>query len=337
MPLSNKNTEKIKGVNLGGWLVFEKWITPSLFEGTDALDEFHLHKEQSEKKIEEHYQNFITEKDFEFLSNHGINSVRIPIGHWLFGDFPPFPKTIEYLDEAFQHAEKYNIKILIDLHTAPGSQNGYDHSGVVGEVNWHKYSENISKTLGVIEKISEKYAKHENLLGISLLNEPHKDIPAETLKDFYVEGYKKVRNHCKEDIAVVISDSFRPYEFSKIMQTPDFINVILDMHFYQCFFEENKNKKIEKIIQETKSGWGKLIKKVQRYKPIICGEWSLGVDPSTSKHLSPNKKEHMTKRFGETQLNVFNKTLGWFFWTYKTELGDDWDFRESVEKTILNL
>ena len=39
------NKEKLKGVNLGGWLVLEKWITPSLFDGTNAVDEFHLHKE----------------------------------------------------------------------------------------------------------------------------------------------------------------------------------------------------------------------------------------------------------------------------------------------------
>ena len=26
----------LRGVNLGGWLVLEKWITPSLFEGLQA-------------------------------------------------------------------------------------------------------------------------------------------------------------------------------------------------------------------------------------------------------------------------------------------------------------
>lgn len=27
---------KIKGVNLGNWLVLEKWMNPALFEGTTA-------------------------------------------------------------------------------------------------------------------------------------------------------------------------------------------------------------------------------------------------------------------------------------------------------------
>ena len=26
--------EKIKGVNLGNWLVLEKWMSPALFDGT---------------------------------------------------------------------------------------------------------------------------------------------------------------------------------------------------------------------------------------------------------------------------------------------------------------
>ena len=31
----------IKGVNLGNWLVLEKWMSPELFAGTDAEDETH--------------------------------------------------------------------------------------------------------------------------------------------------------------------------------------------------------------------------------------------------------------------------------------------------------
>ena len=35
----NKCGKKIRGVNLGGWLVLEKWMTPSVFEGLAAVDE----------------------------------------------------------------------------------------------------------------------------------------------------------------------------------------------------------------------------------------------------------------------------------------------------------
>ena len=31
---------KVKGVNLGNWLVLEKWMSPALFAGTTAEDEY---------------------------------------------------------------------------------------------------------------------------------------------------------------------------------------------------------------------------------------------------------------------------------------------------------
>lgn len=34
--------KKIKGVNLGGWLVLEKWMSPHLFDETNADDEYYL-------------------------------------------------------------------------------------------------------------------------------------------------------------------------------------------------------------------------------------------------------------------------------------------------------
>lgn len=40
---------KIKGVNLGNWLVLEKWMNPALFEGTTAEDEYYLPRQLSRK------------------------------------------------------------------------------------------------------------------------------------------------------------------------------------------------------------------------------------------------------------------------------------------------
>ena len=36
----------IKGVNLGNWLVLEKWMNPALFDGTTADDEYYLPTQQ---------------------------------------------------------------------------------------------------------------------------------------------------------------------------------------------------------------------------------------------------------------------------------------------------
>jgi glucan 1,3-beta-glucosidase len=73
----------LKGVNLGGWLVLEKWITPSLFNGLKAEDEYSYCKEQGKKaakKLKKFRESYITGADFKWLSDHGFNAVRIPIG-----------------------------------------------------------------------------------------------------------------------------------------------------------------------------------------------------------------------------------------------------------------
>jgi len=44
------NPQKLKGVNLGGWLVLEKWMTPKLFEGTTAEDEYSFSFEENAQK-----------------------------------------------------------------------------------------------------------------------------------------------------------------------------------------------------------------------------------------------------------------------------------------------
>lgn len=123
----------IKGVNLGNWLVLEKWMSPALFQGTDAEDEYYLprrlSKEVYEARIRIHRSEYITERDFAQIRALGMNMVRIPVPYFVFGDCPPFLGCTEELDKAFAWAEKYGLQILLDLHTVPGSQNGFDNGG----------------------------------------------------------------------------------------------------------------------------------------------------------------------------------------------------------------
>ncbi len=121
----------MKGVNLGNWLVLEKWMSPELFDGTSAEDEVHLWRELSETAARErfkvHRDSWVHERDFVYLAANGIELIRIPVPFFIFGDVAPYVGCIEYLDEAFEWAQRHGQKILIDLHTVPGSQNGFDN------------------------------------------------------------------------------------------------------------------------------------------------------------------------------------------------------------------
>lgn len=64
-----------------------------------------------------------------YLLQLSIDHVRIPIGFWALGDLlgnEPYHVLNQYdkLKEAVGWALKYDIKVMIDIHGAPGSQNG---------------------------------------------------------------------------------------------------------------------------------------------------------------------------------------------------------------------
>ena len=130
-----------------------------------------LGPEEAAKRLGRHREEWITEKDFEWLASTGVNAVRVPVGYWAASDpNPPTPfvaGSLKYLDkvrrrrgphtgtlatnqptnqptdqatnrptspwpllesQAFEWAEKHNIRVLVCLHAAPGSQNGWEHS-----------------------------------------------------------------------------------------------------------------------------------------------------------------------------------------------------------------
>ena len=139
--------EKIHGTNLGNWLVLEKWMKPDLFASTHTEDETWLARkmpaDEFEKLIRAHRDTYVTEEDFRFIAENGLNTVRLPVPYFTFGDRPPFVGCVEWIDKAFDWAEKYGLKVLLDLHTVPYSQNGYDNGGLTGVCHWYKHPEEV--------------------------------------------------------------------------------------------------------------------------------------------------------------------------------------------------
>ena len=69
------NPDYIKGVNLGNWLVLEKWMSPALFDGTTADDEYYLPTQLDpavyEARIKTHRAEYINERDFATIASWG--------------------------------------------------------------------------------------------------------------------------------------------------------------------------------------------------------------------------------------------------------------------------
>jgi glucan 1,3-beta-glucosidase len=361
--LTGKAGTKLRGVNLGGWLVLEKWMTPSLFEGMEATDETTWCAELGDKapeKLHQHWNTFITRDDFVWLAKVGINAVRIPVGHWLFGPgYPYHPKYgsnpspfveggLTILDNAFSWAESLGIQIVLDLHAAPGCQNGFDNGGIKDVCEWHTQESYREYSLVVLEKLAARYAGNPHLHAIEVLNEPRWDVPTEYLKSYNVSAYHRIRQHCAaDDVAVVFHDGFRDYrEYLDFMQEPTFQNVVFDIHRYQCFAREDIDTDIYGHIQKAAIDWKNEADGIinDLNLPAYCGEWSLGLDLKVVSLWAEGPFNHALETmdafqeqvayrgYAAAQLATFEKYLGWFFWSYKTETTPAWCFRECVNR-----
>ncbi len=296
---------KVKGVNLGNWLVLEKWMNPALFEGTTAEDEYYLprqlKKEVYEARIKIHRAEYITERDFVTIKAMGMDAVRIPVPYFIFGDREPFIGCIEELDKAFNWAERYGLQILIDLHTAPMGQNGFDNGGICGVCKWSQYPDEVEFVLSVLERLAERYGNRKGLWGIEVLNEPVSEnmwkimdvenrYPAvdkkmaagsgamtlDFLKQFYLDAYDRIRKYLPEEKYVVIHDGFELFAWKDFMQEEKYKNVVLDTHQYLMTAESmGCEQTVEGYKNYIRDHFKKGIEEMEQYFPVICGEWCL--------------------------------------------------------------
>jgi glucan 1,3-beta-glucosidase len=326
---------KLRGVNLGSWLVLERWMTPDVYEGTDAPDEYGLCLDlgdRAKSRLDRHRDTFIVSDDFRWIKDHGLNAVRLPVGYWALEAPKPYVECSHYIDFALDQCQKNGLKLLLDLHGAPGSQNGWDHSGRSGPINWPKDPQNIKETLRVLESFAQNYGKHPALYGIELLNEPRQEVPIEILQQFYLDGYARVRRHAGPDVAVVIHDSFRPLVWKNFMQEPSFVNVILDTHLYQCFDKKALSRSaLEQLAFALDRNT--TLEEMQREElPTLVGEWSLSLPDRAMSGLSSLQIESATRGYADAQLLNYEGTRGWFFWSYKLHRPCEWHFQHCIER-----
>ena len=92
--LSAVNSKAMIGTNIGGWLVLEPWITPSLFyrflgkkksEGV-GMDSYTLCEAlgpvEGNRVMRAHWDVWVTEDNIKQLVDREVELVRLPVGDW---------------------------------------------------------------------------------------------------------------------------------------------------------------------------------------------------------------------------------------------------------------
>lgn len=265
--------EKIRGVNIGGWLVLEpyealasfyemiclltkphRWITPSIFQtypvSDGIVDEYTMGEklgyDAAYNILKPHWDSWVQLSDFQKIADSGFNMVRIPVGYWAYdnSNSPYVSGSAPYIDLAIGWARQTNLMVIIDLHGAPGSQNGFDNSGQrLAKPLWQE-GDTVKQTLAVLETIQTKYgdSSYDDVVaGIELLNEPlSSELDFDVLKQFERDGFGQQRAVSQTRV-VVIQDGFQAPNTYNGWLTPsddNSQNVALDHHEYQVFTDE---------------------------------------------------------------------------------------------------
>lgn len=162
----------------------EPWITPSLYDATNdpnVIDEYtygvKYRSIEASRRLEQHWSTFCTEVDFREIAAAGLTHVRIPVGYWAYwkNDTEPYPTgQAPWLHRSLGWARRAGLKVMIDLHGAPGSQNGFDNSGRRGDANWANSQDDIDRVIKVLNIMSRIYSGEfsDVVTSIAVLNEP---------------------------------------------------------------------------------------------------------------------------------------------------------------------
>ena len=316
----------LRGVNLGGWLVLERWMTPGLFAGTDAIEEYtFMQTPGAREKIRDHQKNFIREEDFRWLKEHGVDAVRIPVGYWIFEGDAPYVSAIGRLDWAFRMAEKYDLQVLVCLHGAPGSQNGRDHSGRIGRAAWYDDARYRDETRAVLVRLAQRYRDHPQLWGIELLNEPRTKLWQGMLRKFYRDSARELRTILRDSTRIVFHDAFTPRLMRSALR-----HETLDIHWYHFAFWAHAWAPL-RMYWRLVASHGRLLRRIARRQGVVVGEWSGSFAQALFDRYPVSEHPRLVREHIEHQLHAYEYADAWFYWTYKTEARGVWHFRSLVE------
>ncbi|KAI6101447.1 glycoside hydrolase family 5 protein [Pisolithus croceorrhizus] len=370
--------DKIYGINLGGLFVLEPFIVPSLFQQyPGSVDEWTLSTLMAAdtangglNQLETHYSTFITEQDIAEIAGAGLNWIRLPIPFWAIEkwDFEPFLEKVcwPYILRVLQWARKYGLRVNLDLHTIPGSQNGYNHSGKLGSVNFLNGVmgvANAERALNYIRIITEFISQPEwqpvvPVFGI--VNEAlDSTIGMDQITAFYLRAHDMIRNITGYGEGngpyISIHDGFEGLStWTGFLQGSD--RIMIDTHPYFAFDGEPNNAPIATGTglqaggtwpQTACNSWGPSINQSQvGFGVTIAGEFSVGYNdcglyltgvgntdsygPSCALFMDASQwNDTMKAGLQEFAMASMDALQNWFFWTWKSPL---WSYKLGLER-----
>jgi hypothetical protein len=240
----------------------------------------------------------------------------------------------------------------LDLHTCPGSQNGYNHSGQFGKVNFLNGVMGIANSqrlLNYIRIITEfiSQPEYQDLIPMfGIINEALvSTIGKDQLTSFYLEAHDMIRQitGTGKGAYIAIHDGFQgTAKWADFLPGSD--RIILDTHPYFAFDNQANNDPIATGTGATAGGpwpkraceaWAEDVRTSQSAFGVTvagefsngyndCGFYLRGIPSITSYGGDCSVWEDYTKWDDATKAGVkafgmasMDALQNWFFWTWK--------------------
>ena len=154
-----------------------------------------------------------------------------------------------------------NISVWLDVHTARGSQNGFDNGGRAQIIEWKDETHfshddevpywlgskgridfaHIKWSLDQVEAMLQRWGSHSALIAFEPVNEPGDETNLNVLKNFYREARKMVRQYSPQSY-FVFHESFRDHwkHWSDLFAEGDTEMTAVDHHGYFAWEDDLK-------------------------------------------------------------------------------------------------
>jgi len=172
----------IKGTNLGNWLVPEgymfKFTRARAPSEIDAVIRGLIGPQDTTRFWKEFRDVYVAKADIDFIKAAGFNTVRVPL-HW--GLFvKPGPRGEDQfegpgwalLDRLVGWSREAGLRVILDLHAAPGGQTGVNHDDGPGFPLVFYVPRYRELTIELWRRLALHYRDEPTVLAYDLLNEP---------------------------------------------------------------------------------------------------------------------------------------------------------------------
>ena len=247
---------RLKGVNLGGWLIHEDWLCPDqltddyVYDNETILNilEERFGREKAQALITQYQENWITEYDLDVIKDRGFNCVRVPFWYRNFYYDDNGTKILDengewdfsILDWVVEECSKRELYVILDMHGAVGSQSDAPHSGRAYNCGLYEDTEQGERYRELTDElwtaIATRFNGNPAVAMYDLLNEPMCDVDCTEVRRrinnemIYTRLYNTVRavdsNHVITMEAIWTGFALPPTYLK------GWTNVVYQVHFY---------------------------------------------------------------------------------------------------------